>query len=1111
MLNIYFGRESLDKEKFIFDNLTDKTIILVPDQYTLEAERQAFRHLGVSALMDVEILSPSRLGSRLLSQMGGDRRRFIDKYGRHMLLYKSALKLQNRLQIFKGMERKASFLDSVNNFISEMKQYDCTSEDLMSMADQCEEGSYTQRKLLDIYALFSDYEQQISGKYTDSEDYINLYIDKIKDSQMIKESRIWVYGFDSFAPKAMALLGQLMAAAKQLNLVMTFDDRGRDKDLFELPKIVIQNAERLADSLGIEHERRRIPEDYAVLGRAEAVRHIEKELYAVPAVKCKTAEGSQGLTLVSAANVYNEAESAASFILHLVRDKGLRYRDIKVVCNDMESRGEAAARVFEEYGIQVFSDVKKDILSNAMVQAVTSLLDVVIENYRTESLLTLLKSGIGDFSGEELADLENYSIKYKIKGTMWKKPFRRGKGEYGEEGLAAVNLLRARAVGNLKPLEELLQQETAGGFIKGFYDYLKEQLRIPEKILQLAKSQEAKGLVDLADETRQIWNSLVTILEQMYHIMGQEAFEAESFRDIFTAGLSQVEIGLLPPTEDGLMMGTMQRSRSGKIRALIVMGANEGVIPQEQPTQGLFSPEEREFFASGGKELCKVDAVRFMEEKVAIYKNLSSPYEYLWMSYSAADLEGNQTRPSRIFEKLVRLFPGIEVEKDILNDGESKKLINGSISGMRHLTEALRAVGEGGQLSEDWQHSLSWMEKNRPEEIKNMRDGLAFTNRHEELGRQAADALFRKDTDEALALSPSRIEKFSRCPFSHLISYGLKPEERRIYEAAPREIGDVYHQCLMELTKTLTHEGIDITDSASPWMTVTRKECDQIVEGKIAEIGESYRDGLFNDSNLEVYRGQRVLDICRQVCWTVVEQVRAGVIKSIQPEVSFGRRGQLAPIEINLNDKKVFIEGIIDRVDYLDDDRVKIIDYKTGNEAFDIDEAAAGYRLQLMLYLQAACDNRKKPAGVFYFKIKDPVVDFSYKDVDEEALEKEIRKSFKLDGIMVDDPEVIHGIAGEFEGFSEIVPIKNTKEGVKNTGKEGLLTEEEFEKLQEVVGEKVKELCRDLTDGKIDVHPMKTKERSACTYCSYKGICRFDTAFEGCSYNIIKRSEAKKS
>lgn len=183
MLNIYFGRESLDKEKFIFDNLTDKTIILVPDQYTLEAERQAFRHLGVSALMDVEILSPSRLGSRLLSQMGGDRRRFIDKYGRHMLLYKSALKLQNRLQIFKGMERKASFLDSVNNFISEMKQYDCTSEDLMNMAEQCEEGSYTQRKLLDIYALFSDYEQQISGQYTDSEDYINLYIDKIKDSQ----------------------------------------------------------------------------------------------------------------------------------------------------------------------------------------------------------------------------------------------------------------------------------------------------------------------------------------------------------------------------------------------------------------------------------------------------------------------------------------------------------------------------------------------------------------------------------------------------------------------------------------------------------------------------------------------------------------------------------------------------------------------------------------------------------------------------------------------------------------------------------------------------------------------------------------------------------------
>ena len=235
-----------------------------------------------------------------------------------------------------------------------------------------------------------------------------------------------------------------------------------------------------------------------------------------------------------------------------------------------------------------------------------------------------------------------------------------------------------------------------------------------------------------------------------------------------------------------------------------------------------------------------------------------------------------------------------------------------------------------------------------------------------------------------------------------------------------------------------------------------------------------------------------------------MEQVRVGNIKSMMAEVPFGRRGTLPPVEVDTGKGKVYIEGIIDRVDYLPDDRVKIIDYKTGNETFSVSEAAAGYRLQLMMYMQAACTKNRKPAGVFYFKIKEPMVDFSQKEPDWETLEKEIRKSFRLDGVMVDDPQIIKDIAGEFEGFSEIVPIRNTKEGIKNTGKEGLMSPEDFHELQEAVEEKIKEAAKKLMEGNIEAHPMKTAQTSACAYCSYKGICRFDTIFEGCSYNIVR-------
>ena len=1099
MLKIYYGRENLDKEKFIFSNIHGKTFVMVPDQYTLEAERQAFRHLGISSLMDVEIVSSSSLGENILNELGGNKRASIDKYGRHMLLYKVAMEQKNNLEIFKGMETRSSFIDAVNNFISEMKQYNCGPGELKALAEDMEEGSYTQKKLLDVYRLFEKYEEAIDGKYTDSEDYINLFLEKIKDSEQIRNSQVWIYGYDSFAPKTMALIGKLMLAADDVNLVLTWDDNGRDSELFELTSMVISNVKKLADELGVEHKLYPVTEEYKREIKNQAIDHVQKELYTLPSIK---ADCEEGITLVEAAGIYNEIESAASYVLHLVRDKGLRYNEIRVVCNELETRGPIIERIFGEYGIEVFSDTKRSILSNPIVQYITSLIDVVIEKYSTEALMSMLKSGFGDLTIEEIAELENYAIKYKIKGTMWKSPFRRGKNEYKEE-FATIEELRKKAIRGLDALEEVFKEKKTGEFLKKFYGCLCDEFGLQEKLLSFIAMQEKKELFDLADETAKVWDSMLRIMNQLYEIMGQESFDKEIFRDLFIVGIGQVQIGLLPPTEDGLILGNIQRSRSARVKALVVIGVNEGILPQEKPTQGLFSAEEREIFRADGKELCKVDSVKFLEEKLAIYRTLSCVDEYLWVGYSLSDEEGNQIKPSRIFLKLKEILPNIKVQRDALNSDDAMPLINGNVSGVVHLTKALQSAAEDKQINAKWLQAIKWFDQNKPELLASIEESLSFTNRQEDLGREAAEALFKKDIDKALSLSPSRLEKFSRCPFSHLVSYGLRPEERRVFEASSREIGDIYHQCLMKLTEKLTTEGKSITDPESLWMTISKEDCYKIIDQELKTISADYREGVFEAGNEEMYRGERVKEIAREVCWTCVEQVRAGRILAIKPEVAFRRGGDIPPIEVQLETQKVYIEGIIDRVDYLNDDRVKIIDYKTGDEKFSIEEAKDGYRLQLMLYLQAACEQRKKPAGVFYFKITEPMAELTPDKMDRETVEKAVRKNFKLDGILVDDPVVIGDIAGEFQGFSEILPIRATKEGIKNSGNEGLLPEKDFVELQEAVFEKIKDACKGLLEGRVKAHPMKTRQKSACTYCQYKGICRFDTAFEECKYNIV--------
>lgn len=1132
MLNIFYGRENLDKEKFIYDNIGGRALLVVPDQFTLEAERELIAHSGAKALMDVEVLSLSRLGYRLLEELGGSKRTFIDKYGRHMILSSIAAEEREKLQVFKGLEEKNSFIELVNNFISEMKQFNCGADELAEIARSVPDGSYTQRKLEDLYLLYSEYEAAIRGKYTDSEDYIDLFLGKISRSELVAGNHIWIYGFDSFAPKALSVIGELMQYAADVNLVLTYDDKreARDADLFALAETVIRNFENLAERRSIEVRKRAIPKTYTA-ERADKIQFIEQELYALPARKYArggqstnpaeggaseaAAAGTDSLTLVAAANLYNEAESAACYVLELVRDFGYRFSDIKVICNDQETRGPILKRVFKEYGIDLVSDTSKDILQSSIVQYITALMDVVVEKYRTDLMIKMLKSGFGDLTNDEITDLENYAIKYKIRGTMWKRPFVRGESEYGVEALVRMNAVREKALAFMPDLEAIFEAETCGEFISGMYGFLYEKVKLPEKIADLTVLQTEQGRPDLAEETAQIWGKIIGIFDQMSEIMGEQKFRAAAFRDLFEVGISQVEIGILPPTKDGLMMGTMQRTRTGEMKALVVVGANEGVLPNEKPGSGLFGSDEKNLFKENGIELCKVDDVRFLEERMGIYRNLSKPRERLWISYSLSDAEGGPARPSGVFTKLTGLFGDTPVARDALNRQSDAELVGAGPAGLRHLTEALQAACEGRPLAPHWHEALTWFKQNKPEALEPIRAGIAFTNKQEDLGREMTAALYMGNIESTreealepspeLSLSPSRLERYARCPFSHFVQYGLKPEERRIFEIAPREIGDIYHECLMEMSRHLTARGIAITDPASPWMTISREECRTFVEDVIAKKSGTYREGILKAGNEEKYRGRRITDICEKVCWAVIEQVRAGEILRSSFEAPFGRGRRIPPIPVNLGEgRTAYIEGKIDRVDYLPGERVKIIDYKTGNENFSVAEAEAGYRLQLMLYLEASLERRMKPAGVFYFKISEPMVDASGAAIGPEEISDKIQKSFKLNGVIVDDPNVIRNVAGDFSGISDVVPIRINKEGlISGTGKDNLLTDEEFGSLREKVREKVTDICKSLAGGGIEIHPMKTAATSACAYCRYKGICRFDTIFEGCSYNII--------
>ena len=184
---------------------------------------------------------------------------------------------------------------------------------------------------------------------------------------------------------------------------------------------------------------------------------------------------------------------------------------------------------------------------------------------------------------------------------------------------------------------------------------------------------------------------------------------------------------------------------------------------------------------------------------------------------------------------------------------------------------------------------------------------------------------------------------------------------------------------------------------------------------------------------------------------------------------------------------------------------IKIIDYKSGNTAFDPALVENGLQLQLIYYMDKMVEREKKanpsknvvPAGAFYFNIKDPILDFEESFLDEDPLASSLLREYQMSGAINSEEAVIVGLDNyivDTKGTSDIIKAKYSDSGIdmRVDRKAGVMSVENFDKLIERVKCKVSDMTKEIMDGKIDINPYKRGQMTPCTYCKYNRICAFD-------------------
>ena len=1116
MLNIYLGAGTADKEKFIFDNIDPnrKTIVIVPDQFSLQTERDAFRLTGRESLTELMIVDFSILGHKIVHEVCGREPEIIDKYGRHMLLSLLIDEMKEDLDAYGSTKAGNSFVDHMNTMISELKRYEITPDMLEKVCSDLKsdqgsgERTYLTMKLDDILRIYRAYEEAIDGTYSDSEDYITYYAEKMGSSDIVRDAEIWIYGFDTFTPKHLRVIGELIRHGRSVSVVLTgyadpaggVSPTGPEED--PVCRLTENDGEGLFELTGAVAGRlAAIAEDAGSKCEIHTIDTRRETIWDEPA-----GDPEGRILLANTSDHHREAERAAAYIRSLVRDEGYRYGDIAVVCNDTEGLGAMMARALQRMGIPVFADRKRHVLHQPVVSFLLSFLDVIHRGYQGDGVMGMVKSGLLGWTSEQESILENYVREFRIGSSKWKKPFTYRADQYTEAELEELERMRSFLVESCERAKDSMgRRNTAAEKVRGLYDFLRNDLDIPARIEAMVDRQSELEMMEGAAETAQIWNAICAIFDQIIRVIGDRKISNQALADMIRAGLTSLEMGMIPMSGDCVMIGTLQRSRPGAIRALIIIGAEEGVLPLCGQNEGLLNSRELEVLGEMDLELARKSTIASAEEQLAIYRMCSLPSEKLYVSYSQTGSGQTAARASGLYSALKR-YAG-----KVLGDLESDELLSMMVDPATTISYLAQAMRDGKDVEDPgWSRVRRWYEENDLKALNRLNRAAKFNSRSERLDREMAEALYMGDA-KAMNVSATRLETFSSCPFAHFIKYGLSPREQRLFEVGGREIGDVYHQCIMEYCEELTAEE-GRPDSAG-WTGITKEECTEKI-GRIIDASESgYRGGIFGSDEESRFRMERIKEICGDIAWAITEQIRKGRVRSMSFEEEFGKRGNLPATEFEIDGRKFRLTGKIDRMDTMgpievsDGSSVRIIDYKTGTKSIDPDEIRKGYQLQLAIYMDAA---RKRgdvePAGIFYFRIKEFVADAAAEETPEPAeLERQMQKAYRLEGVVVNDPEILKGmdesLASGDKYESMVVPVKYDpkKEKFLRTSGGELMSGEDFSRLLDESRKQAERICRELYEGEISPVPHKEgtkkwdgEEKTACTYCDFGSICMHD-------------------
>lgn len=1165
-MKLIYGRAGSGKSEYVLNEVAKsindgnkKIYIITPEQFSFTTEKRLLEKIEknhrCAATLNVEVISFERMAYRVINELFNNDKIKLENSSKAMIIFDAINKNKKDL---KFLGSNLENVDTVITQITEFKKHNISVKMLENQVENTND-EYLKAKLRDMLIMYKAMQSKLTDDFIDENDLLTILAENIENSHLFDNSIIYIDEFAGFTKQEFSVIEKLEKIAKELYITICTDElrvtKKPENDIFYDNKQTVQTLKQISD---IDDENQiKLSNSYRF--KNEELKHLEQNLFSIP-YKTYNKE-TENIELYNAENQYEEIEHISEKIFTLVRDNGYRYNDIAVICNNIDTYSSMIKAIFMEHQIPVFIDEKKDVTQNVLIKYAISVLEIFSKNWTYESVFNYLKTGI--IKIDDIFELENYCLKWGIKGTKFYKEkwnfeknnsgndklednFVKDNNKYNNKdnnkdnnqyineknlktGITDINFTKDQEmiiIPLLELKEELKGNMTAKKISQIIYSFYKTQIFGIDQELNIRTNNNNneiknyhisndynKNNFTYNDENVEAWNLIVDALAEISNVFKNQKMNFDEYSKILKTALQSKEIGQIPSNQDSVIVGAINRTKTHKVKAVFIIGVNDGVFPSKISSEGFFNDKDRENLKKENFELAKGTIEKMYEENFNIYKALTTAEEKLFISYSSSDTDSKALRKSLLISKIKRIFPKIKEEtKDL------KQNILTKDSTFLKLLENIN--------NKEWAEVYEWYKNNEKEKLQSAVEGLNYTNLPQRIEKENIEKLYGNN----MKTSVSKLETYMSCPFSYYLKYGLKINEKEKLEIKTIDTGSFMHEVIDEFFKRLNQdfendgniEEMGNTGNIENTENKDEKNIDNIEEKDIEKLVEKIvNEKLENASKFNqtakyrvlVQRLKRVITISLKY---IIQTLKNSKFKVLGTEVKFDNDedSKYPPIEMKLdNGKTVSIIGKIDRIDIAkmpDGKFIRIIDYKSSTKDIDLNKFIAGLQLQLITYVDATCKNENAiPAGALYFSLLEPKI--AQRNISKEEIEDILRKNYRMNGLVLANVNVIKAMDTKLEdGKSDIVPV-SLKNGEINGRSSSTVTQEEFENLQKYAVKLIKQISKQILSGNIDLKPyynVKGKT-TPCSYCAYKSICQFDQKLKNNYYRVIPNDSKK--